>query len=127
VAGDFSFDLDAAGLRADAADVATSVEVLAAKLEAALPGATRVERRARGLLRREKAVEAIEVGLGGTRYALRMRDGRPEATREQEVRGVVIRREPLDLAAWTQALGDDLAEQARSSAQARAALERLLS
>jgi hypothetical protein len=121
-----SFDLDAAGLRADRGDLATGVGVLAAKLEAALPRETRVQRRARGLLDRTKVVEALEVRLGTSRYRLEVRDGRPEAAREQEVRGIVIRREPLELDEWVQALGDELAEEARSSAEARAALERLV-
>jgi hypothetical protein len=121
-----SFDLDAAGLRADRGDLATGVEVLAAKLEAALPAQTSVRRRARGLLDRKKVVEALEVRLGTSRYRLDVRDGRPEAAREREVRGVVIRREPLELDDWVQALGDELAGEARSSAEARAALERLV-
>ena len=126
VSGEAGFDLDAAGLRADGADVAAGVEVLATKLEAALPAECRVTRRRRGFLGGRKFVEAIEVRLGDMRYALRMRDGSVDATREQEVRGVVIKREPLDLAAWVQALGDQLADQARTSAGARAALDRLL-
>lgn len=123
---DRGFDLDAAELRAGGADVATAVEVLAAKLEAALPAATTVRRRSRGFLSREKVVEEIEVALGDWRYALQA-DGRAvEASRRQAVRGVVIRREQLDLDAWLSALTAELREQARTSEQARAALERLV-
>jgi transcriptional antiterminator Rof (Rho-off) len=121
-----SFDLDAAGLRADDADLAVGVEVLASKLEAALPAECRVERRARGLFDRRKVVETIEVSMGGARYSLRLDRGAVAASREQEVRGVVIKREPLSLEAWMRRLEDDLREQAQTSAQARAALERLL-
>lgn len=121
------FDLDAAGLRADGSDLAAQVEVLAAKLLDALPEATSVQRRSRRLLSRDKVVEAIDVRLGDGRYALRVDGGRIEAARAHEVRGVVIRREELGLQAWLDALTGELREAAASSAQARTALERLLS
>lgn len=127
MAGEPSFDLDAAALRADAAGLGTDVEVLAAKLEGALPGACTVERRARGLFDREKVVEAIEVRLGPWRYTVRAgRRGRVEAAREQEVRGVVIKRQPMELGAWVDGLAGELAQQARTSAEARTALQRLI-
>ncbi len=77
------------------------------------------------MLSREKVVEAIEVRLGDWRYALRVVDGRPDAAREQQVRGVVIKREPLEVGAWMAALTRELRAEAESSAEARAALERL--
>lgn len=123
---DRAFDLDAAELRLGGADVATAIEVLAVKLEAALPAATTVRRRSRGFLSREKVVQEIEVALGDWRYALESDGGGVEASRRQAVRGVVIRREQLDLDAWLAALSAELREQARTSEQARAALERLV-
>jgi len=48
------------------------------------------------------------------------------ASRAQEVRGVVIKREPLELDAWVDALTGQLRELAEGSAAARAALERLV-
>jgi hypothetical protein len=122
-----SFDLDAAGLRADGRDVAAGVEVLAVKLEAALPSECRVQRRARSLFNRDKVVEAIEVRLGDSRYSLRQHPGRVEASRDREVRGVVIKRESLGLPDWVAALEGELREQAQTSAAARTALERLVS
>ena len=107
-----SFDLDAAGLRADGSDVAAQVEVLAGKLQDALPAATSVQRRSKGLLSREKVVEAIDVRMG--------------CARALEVRGVVIRREELGLQDWLDALTAELREAAASSAEARSALDRLL-
>jgi hypothetical protein len=56
-----TFDLDAAGLRADGADLLIGIEVLARKLEEALPQATHVRRRARRLLSKDKVVEHVEV------------------------------------------------------------------
>ena len=123
---DDSFDLDASALRADGADLSVFVEVLARKLEAALPAETEVRRRSKGLLSREKVVETIEVSLGDHRYVLQ-RDGRGvTASRAQEVRGVVIKRQPLELDAWVDALTGQLGELAAGSAAARAALDRLV-
>jgi hypothetical protein len=118
-----SFDLDAAGLRADGADLAAYIDVLARKLEDALPAQTEVRRRSKGFLSREKVVDAIDVRLGEDRYTL-SRDG--EATRAKEVRGVVIRRETVGLDDWVTGLALQLRELAASSAQARAALDRLV-
>ena len=51
---------------------------------------------------------------------------RVEALGAEAVRGVRIRNEDLDVEAWLEALASDLREQAQTSAEARAALERLL-
>lgn len=121
-----TFDLDAAGLRADGADVLVGVEVLARKLEAALPQDCIVERRSKRLFGGEKYVRAVTVTLGTARYGLAVDGHRVSAERQQEVRGVVIKREPLGLQEWLDALSAELREQAAGSARARAALERLV-
>jgi hypothetical protein len=123
---DDSFDLDAAGLRADGVDVAAYVEVLARRLQDALPAETEVRRRAKRLLSREQVVEAIEVTLGAHRYALRRDRRGVEATRAKEVRGVVIKREQLELSAWVDGLTAELGELAADSSRAREAFERLM-
>jgi hypothetical protein len=123
---DLTFDLDAAGLRADGADLLVGIEVLCRKLEEALPQATRVQRRNKRLFGGGKVVERVEVRLGTTRYGLEVDGESVSAERSQEVRGVVIKREPLDVASWVQALTAELREQAADSAQARSALERLV-
>jgi hypothetical protein len=123
---DDSFDLHAAGLRADGADLDAYVEVLARKLEDALPAETEVRRRSKGLLSRTKVVDAIEVALGDHRYELRRHGRGVEATRAKAVRGVVIKRESLELQAWVNGLTGELREQAAGSAEARAAFERLV-
>ncbi len=122
-----TFDLAAAGLRGEGAELAMSVEVLAAKLEQALPGQARVERRGAGLLGRgEKRVRAVRVELGSTAYLLGVDGGRVEGFRERQVGGIKIKREPLDPNAWIAALTADLRAEAERSAHARAALEELL-
>jgi hypothetical protein len=121
------FDLSAAGLRADGEDLRVSLEVLASKLEASLPQCTRVERRGGGLLGRgAKQVRLVRVELGEMRYQLTLDGGRIEGSRERQVGGISIKREPLDPQAWIGALAVELRAEAQRSAQARAALEGLL-
>ena len=127
---DETFDLSAAGLRADGTDLRISVEVLAAKLESSLPGRTRVQRRGGGLLGRgEKHVRQIQVELGsgsGTTYQLTIDGDRVEGFRERKSGGIAIKREPLDPDAWIAALTEELQSEAQRSAEARAALEGLV-
>jgi hypothetical protein len=123
---DPGFELVAASLRADATDLAAFVEALAVKLEGALPGSVRVERRGGGLFSRDKRVRRISVTMDETRYDLERDDGALRTSRCSQVRGIVIKSEPLDLDAWIEALSRELAVQARQSERARIALERLL-
>ena len=120
------FDLSAAGLRADGSDLRISLEVLASKLESSLPAQTHVERRGGGLLGRgEKRVRALRVSLGDISYELMVGE-RVEGFRKREVGGIAIKRESLDPSKWVSALAADLREEAERSAEARAALERLM-
>jgi hypothetical protein len=121
------FDLSAAGLRADGTDLRISVEVLASKLEESLPGRARVERRGGGLLGRgPKRVREVRIELGGNGYQLTVADDRVEGFRERQVGGISIKRETLTPDEWVAALTADLRAEAARSADARAALERLL-
>jgi hypothetical protein len=121
------FDLVAASLRADAADSRGLAEALAVRLETALPSQTRVQRRARKFLSRDKVVRAIEVNAGENRYVLTVGEGGAlETTRSAAVRGIVLKNDPLALDEWIDALARDIAEQARAGEQGRQALERLL-
>jgi hypothetical protein len=121
------FDLVAASLRADAGDTRAFVEALALRLEAALPDRTRVERRARRLLSRDKLVRSVEVDVGDSRYALTVPERGPlEARRSAAVRGIVLRNDPLPLDEWIDSLARELTGEARASEQGRLALERLL-
>jgi hypothetical protein len=122
------FDLSAAGLRADGADLRISLEALASKLEQSLPGHAHVERHGGGLLGRgEKRVKRVRVELGGNCYQLDIDGDRVAGFRERQVGGISIKREPLDPQAWVTALAGDLRAEAQRSAQARAALDGLLS
>lgn len=122
-----TFDLAAAGLRGDGAELAISVEVLASKLEQALPGQARVERRGGGLLGRgQKRVRAVRVELGTAAYLLGVEGERVEGFRERQVGGISIKRESLSPDEWIAALTADLRAEAERSSQARTALEALL-
>lgn len=120
------FDLDAAGLRLDGSDLVVSVEVLAGKLEDALPAATKVQRHRKGPLSKDQRVRELEVRLGASRFSLRLAGGGVQATREHHVGGISIKREELDPQAWVSALTAELHAEAQRSAEARSALQRLL-
>lgn len=127
MSGEETFDLAAAGLRADGADLRISLEALASKLEQALPGAARVQRSGGGLLGRgERRVREVRVDLGEARYELRFEGASLSGSRERVSGGISIKRETLDPGAWLAALTEDLRAQAQRSAQARTALEGLL-
>jgi hypothetical protein len=120
------FDLAAAGLRGDGRDLRISVEVLAGKLEQALPGRARV-RRGGGLLGRgERHVRSLEVELAGNRYELVVERTGLQTSRQREVGGIAIKREALAPDEWIAALTGDLQAESERSAEARAALEGLL-
>ncbi len=122
-----TFDLAAAGLRADGTDLRISVEVLASKLERALPGQAHVERHGGGLLGRgEKHVRRVRVQLGANRYQLNVEGDRVQGFRERKVGGIAIKREPLDPQAWVSELSEELRAEAERSAQARESLQRLV-
>jgi hypothetical protein len=121
-----SFDLLAGSLRASSGDLDTFVEVLGAKLERALPGRAKVERRSVRRWSKERRVKRIELELGAARYLLAAEGGAVETRRASTVRGIVLKSETLSLAEWIDALARDLAAEAETSEQARLTLEQLL-
>ena len=123
---DGSFELFAASLRASSGDLATFVEVLADKLEQALPGRVAVERRAVRRFSKEKRVARIELALGDERYIAVAQGGVLETRCAKAVRGVVLKSDVLPLEVWLDALARGLAVEAEASEQSRLALEQLL-
>jgi hypothetical protein len=121
VPGDF--DLLASSLRADARDVDSFFEVLAAKLAGALPDRVEVERG--GLLGRSRP-RSVAVTLGDRRYeAERERHG-IVCRRRTIVRGIALKTDELGMDAWIDALSADLVDEAKTSERSRMALEGLL-
>jgi hypothetical protein len=126
-ADDAGLDIDllAASLRADTSDLGTFVEALAAKLEEAVPGAVRVQRRREGMFG-PKRVNQIAVEAGDQRLELKAQGSRVETRCARLSGGIVLKSEAIETDAWLAALSQALADEARSSQTTRQALERLL-
>lgn len=120
------FDLLAASLRADTSDLRAYVEALAAKLEGALPGSVRIERRGGRLFGGAKRVERLALTLGSDELQLESDDGRVSCRRRTVVRGIALKNEELSLDEWIDAVSRALVAQAAESEHGRAALGRLL-
>jgi len=118
-------DLIAAALRADSSDLSAFVEALAVKLEEAVPGGVRVERRRDGLFG-AKQVRRIALDAGDQRLELERSGAGIETRCSRLSGGIVLKRESVDTDAWLEALGQALSAEAKRSQITRQALERLL-
>jgi hypothetical protein len=119
-------DLLAASLRADTSDLKVFLEVLAVKLEGALPNQTVVTRQSK-LFAREHPVKEIAITLGDFHYRIsREAQGSLSTLRAKVVRGIVLKTDQLPMEQWIEELAAGLARQAGQSDQARQALERFL-
>ena len=123
-------DLVAAAIRADTADLDSYHRVLSATVADLLPvGMVEVDRERSvkdRMAGREGRATSIRVRLGDVTLELATRHGGLVATSAREVRGVVISRQEISVAAWTQQLAEHLARLATQSADARTALAKLL-
>jgi hypothetical protein len=122
---DSTFELVAASLRADSADIRSFVEVLASKLESAFPRMAQVERE-RGFGRKPKPVRRVVLSLGDERYVLEAAPAGPACTRSTVVRGIALKTEQVSLDTWLDEVSHAVARHAEASEQGRVALERLL-
>ncbi|HUJ34364.1 MAG TPA: hypothetical protein VLW51_04085 [Solirubrobacteraceae bacterium] len=118
-------DLLAASLRADSSDLSAFVESLAAKLEEAIPGRVRIDRRRSGMFG-PKAVRGVALDLGDRRLELRTDGGTVQTRCARLSGGIVLKNEVLETDQWLAVLSDALAAEARRSETTRKALERLL-
>jgi hypothetical protein len=125
-----SFDLVAAALRADSADVAVYARVLTESLGDALPAGCVTVERARSvsdrLHGRPGHVSKITVRLGDQVLALAMHGAQPAAEICREVRGVVLSRQPVAVGEWAEELARALVAHAERNAQAAQALRKLV-
>lgn len=127
VSTDESFDLPAAALRADDAELTISIEVLASRLEQALPRHAVVERRKVGGFRsKRREAQRIAVALGDEQFELRRTGGRVQCTRHKVVRGITLNRQEMEMAAWIDELIAAVARTAEVSEHDRLALGELL-
>ena len=119
-------DMLAASLRSDTTDLKAFMEVLAVKLEGALPDQTVVARQSK-LFSREHPVREILITLGDYQYRISREQQGPLFTqRAKVVRGIVLKTDQLPMEQWIEELAEGLAAHAGQSAQARMALERFL-
>lgn len=125
MADDLSFDLLAASLRQDGGDISAFLEILAKKLEDAIPSYTTVERRGR-LFSKVKPVAAIHVLLGDMKYSLFQNQGHLEAQRIKLVRDIALKTETVPLDQWIERLSQELLTLASQSTAIREGLERFL-
>jgi hypothetical protein len=118
-------DLLAASLRADSSDLHAFVESMAAKLEEAVPGRVRVDRRRSGMFG-PREVRSVSIDLSDRRLELRADGGRVETRCARLSGGIVLKNEELEIDAWLATLSEALAAEASRSEATRRALERLL-
>ena len=125
-----SLDMVTAALRADSADVAVYARVLTESLGDALPpGWVTIDRdrtvsdRMRG---RPGQVSRITVRMGELVMTLGVERGAPVAEICREVRGVVLSRQPVPVAAWAQELARALVAHAEQNAATATALRKLV-
>jgi hypothetical protein len=114
-----------ASLRADSGDLRSFVEALAVKLEAAVPGAVRVERRREGMFG-PKLVRRLSLDAGDQRLELTVSGGGVQTRSARLSGGIVLKSETVDTDTWLTVLGQALAVEARRSETTRQALDRLL-
>ena len=124
-------DAIAAALRADTADLDVYANVLTTSLAEALPAGMVTVERSRSmrerLAGRSGAVRRITLHLDEWQLTLSSHGrGALVAHARQKVRGVVISNREMPVDDWVRLLAAQLAERARLSAEARAALGRLL-
>ncbi len=120
------FDLHAAWIRRAQTDLHAFLEALAARLEGALPGRVQVERKREGFLTGPKRVVGVTIRADDNRYVLDAHDHEIHASRQHEVRGVVLKTETLALDRWLQDLEDELRRLSGALEGARGVLQDFL-
>jgi hypothetical protein len=118
-------DAIAAALRADTADSGLLLDVVAMKLEDALPDLTEVRRH--GPLNRSKhRVKELEVAVDEHRFTLKRERHHVVGTITHVVHGIDLSTKRVDVDEWLTVLSEALAKLAAGQARAREALDRLL-
>ncbi len=119
-------ELAAAGLRADARDVDTLVEVLATWLEGAVPQLVEVQRRRASWRDSRKLVTRISCQLGDESYVIERQGAVAEARRAKTVRGITLKSETLRLGEWIGQLTGALVREAEINSESVGRLRELL-
>jgi hypothetical protein len=129
-AGSPSLDMVTAALRADSSDIAIYARVLTESLGDSLPPDCVSVERDRSVSDRMKGrpgtVSKITVRLGDQVMTLGLKGGAPAAEVCREVRGVVLSRQPVQVAQWAAELARALVRYAEQNAATADALRRLV-
>lgn len=125
MAEELTFDLLAASLRKDSHDLLMFAEVLAKKLEAALPQNVTVKRQGT-LFSKQKSVRELTVTFDNFEYRMEVSRGRIMSYRQKRVRGIAIKTEEMGLESWINEIANELLKLAGSREDAREAVERFL-
>ncbi|MGH7097167.1 MAG: hypothetical protein ACREE4_05845 [Stellaceae bacterium] len=123
-AGDF--DLGMAWYRKAQGDLRAFMEAFAARLDGAVPGRVKIERRRDGLFSRTNHVVKVTITGEANAYVLSLDDGRLSAARAKSVRGVTLKSETMDFPEWLSALNADLQLLAERAGNAQGALHDFL-
>jgi len=102
------FDLSAAWFRKAQTDIKAFMEGFVARMESALPGRVRVDRKRDGLFSSTSHAVKIEIDTGQNIYQLTLEHGRMIAHRTKAVRGVTLKSEELAVPEWLEALNHDV-------------------
>jgi hypothetical protein len=94
------FDMLAAQLRRSQTDLGAFMEAFAARMEGALPGKVKVERRSNGLFSNASHVARVAIDADRAVYDLSMVKGTVVASRAKVVRGVRLSSTDLPVGAW---------------------------
>src|ERR1700722_11111349 len=128
--GSPSLDMVTAALRADSSDIAIYARVLTESLGDSLPPNCVTVERDRSVSDRMKGrpgmVTKITVRLGDQVMTLGLKGGAPAAEICREVRGVVLSRQPVQIAEWAVELAKALVGYADQNAATADALRRLV-
>jgi hypothetical protein len=102
------FDLSMAWYRKAQGDLRAFIEAFATRMNGALPGRVRIERRRDGLFSRTSHVVKVTIASDPEIYILSLDDNRLSAQRAKAVRGVTLKSEAMDFPEWLAALNADL-------------------
>ncbi len=87
--------------------------------------AVKVEREG-GFFKKEHPIHSVTVTFGEDVFSAELAHGAVVAHRAHAVRGITLKSEDLDFHSWLEAIVKVLGQQAQASAQARAALQSLV-
>lgn len=120
------FDLGMAWYRKAQGDLRAFMEAFATRMEGAVPGRVKIERRRDGLFSRTSHVVKVTISGETDAYVLRFDGGHLSAERAKSVRGVTLKSQAMEFPEWLAALNADLQRLAERAGNAQTALHDFL-